>query len=298
MIIYRFKSTNFLNSLILVSGMLLLSACKKSESAASVTIEKEWIELFNGQNLDGWDLKIRGYELNDNFANTFLVEDSLMQVRYDNYEEFENRFGHIFFEEPYSYYKLKVEYRFVGEQPPDGEGWAFRNNGIMFHSQSAASMGVGQDFPISLEYQLLGGDGENERTNANLCTPGTHVVMDGKLIEEHCISSSSGTYHGDQWVTAELHVYGDSLIQHILDDEVVLEYSKPQIGGGVVSGHDPDVKQDGKILNSGYIALQSESHPIDIRSVRLLNLKGCMDFEAENYKNYYVSNDAESCIYD
>jgi len=289
--IYQFLS-------ILFVWLITFSACQKSESTLSSSEKKEWIELFNGENLDGWDLKIRGYELNENFGNTFRIEDGLMKVRYDEYDRFENRFGHIFYKDPFSFYRLRVEYRFIGEQPSDGEEWAWRNNGIMFHSQSAASMGVDQDFPISLEYQLLGGDGENERTNGNLCTPGTHVVMDGELVEDHCISSSSGTHHGDQWVTAELLVYGDSLIQHILDDEVVLEYSKPQIGGGVVSGYDPDVKQDGKLVNSGYIALQSESHPTDIRSVRLLNLEGCMDPEAENFKSYYVSSDAESCIYD
>jgi len=280
----------------LILTFIFISACNHSQDENGYT--ENWIELFNGQNLDGWDLKIRGFELNDNYANTFSVEENLMKVRYDNYQEFDNRFGHIFYEKPFSYYKLKVEYRFVGEQPPDGEAWAFRNNGIMFHAQPAGSMGQNQDFPISLEYQLLGGDGENERTNANLCTPGTHVVMDGELVTEHCISSSSKTYHGGQWVTAELAVYGDSLIQHILDGDVVLEYSKPQIGGGVVSGYDPEVKQDGKILNSGHIALQSESHPIDVRSVRLLNLEGCMDPNASNYKSYFVKSEPSACDYE
>lgn len=288
--------TTLLTLVTTISVIIFLQVCDRSEEINNHN--EEWIDLFNGENLDGWDLKIRGYELNDNYANTFRVEDGLMKVRYDEYEEYNDRFGHIFYREPFSYYRLELEYRFVGEQVPGGEGWAFRNNGIMFHSESAQSMGLDQDFPISIEYQLLGGDGENERTNGNLCTPGTHVVMDGELIEDHCISSSSGTYHGDQWVTAELLVYGDSLIQHILDDEVVLEYSKPQIGGGVVSGYDPAVKQDGKILDHGYIALQSESHPIDIRSVRLLNLKGCMDSNAINYKSYYVEDDSESCVYE
>ncbi len=278
---------------VVILACMFLIACNHNKVEDGE--DESWIELFNGQNLEGWDLKIRGYELNDNYANTFRVEDGLMKVRYDEYVLFENRFGHIFYEQPFSYYRLKVEYRFLGKQPPDGEDWAFRNNGIMFHSQSAESMGLNQDFPISLEYQLLGGDGENERSNANLCTPGTHVVMDGELVTEHCISSSSKTYHGDQWVTAELAVYGDSLIQHILDDEVVLEYSKPQIGGGVVSGYDPEIKQDGKIIDNGYIALQSESHPIDIRSVRLLNLEGCMDADASNYKSYFVKNNPSDC---
>lgn len=91
---------------------------------------------------------------------------------------------------------------------------------------------------------------------------------------------------------------GDSLIRHIVEGEVVLEYGGPQIGGGVVNGFDPAVKQEGKRLREGYIALQSESHPIEFRKVELLNLVGCRDPKASNYKSYYVQSDASQCKYD
>jgi len=266
-------------------------------SATPSADEEEWVELFNGRNMDGWDVKIRGHDLNENFGNTFRVEDGLLSVRYDGYDEFSETFGHIFYEEPFSWYKLEVEYRFVDEQATGGPGWAFRNNGIMFHSQPAWTMGIDQDFPISIEYQLLGGDGENERSTANLCTPGTNVVIDGELITRHCVQSTSRTYHGDQWVTAELHVFGDSLVQHIMEGEIVLEYSEPQIGGGNVIDHDPELKVDGQLLDRGHIALQAESHPTDFRSIRLLNLEGCTDPDASNYKSYYLKSDPDLCIY-
>ncbi|MEX0770039.1 MAG: DUF1080 domain-containing protein [Balneolaceae bacterium] len=246
---------------------------------------EEWIELFNGENLDGWDFKITGAGLNENYNNTFRVEDGLMKVRYDEYESFTGQFGHIFYEEPYSYYRLQVEYRFVGEQAPDGPGWAFRNNGIMFHAQSAESMELDQDFPDSIEFQLLGGDGENDRSNGNICTPGTHVVIDGELITQHCINSGGPTFHGDQWVTAELVAHGSSFIQHILNGEVVFEYSRPQLDRG-------------QRISGGHFALQAESHPADIRSVKVLNLEGCMDEEALNYKSYYVKHHAAKCEYE
>lgn len=245
---------------------------------------EEWVELFNGENLDGWDLKIAGFELNDNFANTFRVEDGLMKIRYDGYDYYNDHFGHIFYEEPFSHYRLIVEYRFVDEQVEGGPGWAFMNNGIMFHSQPAQTMNLDQDFPDSIEFQLLGGDGENERSNGNVCTPGTHVVIDGELRTEHCISANGPTHHGDQWVTAELVAYGDSLIQHLLNGEVVMEYSNPQL-------------DNGDLLTGGYIALQSESHPTDFRSVRILNLEGCMDESASNYKSYYMKSN-DDCHYD
>ncbi|MGW8179371.1 MAG: 3-keto-disaccharide hydrolase, partial [bacterium] len=158
----------------------------------------EWRQLFNGKDLEGWSVKLAGHELNDNFGDTFRAEDGVLKVVYDHYENFDNQFGHIFFDEKFSHYILRLEYRFLGDQVPGGPSWAFRNSGIMFHSQSPESMKKEQDFPISIEAQLLGGDGSAERTTQNLCTPGTNVVMEGELITNHCVNSSSKTYHGDQ----------------------------------------------------------------------------------------------------
>ncbi len=249
------------------------NGCNKAASAASSASQNEqWIQLFNGKNLDGWDLKISGYDLNDNYRNTFTVSDGMIKVGYGGYKEFGQRYGHLFYKQPFSHYRLRVEYRFVDEQAPGGEGWALRNSGVMLHGQSAASMKKDQDFPISIEAQFLGGNGKDERHTSNLCTPGTNVVINGKLETAHCIDSRSKTYHGEQWVTAEFLVLGDSLIQHILEGEVVMEYSKPQIGGGVVNNYDAAVKIDGKPLTSGTISLQSESHPIHFRKVELLDL--------------------------
>lgn len=258
--------------------------------------KEDWKQLFNGKNLDGWDVKIRGNDLNDNFGNTFRVEDGKLVVRYDKYDDFARKYGHIFYKGDFSYYRIAVEYRFMGEQAPKGEGWAFRNSGIMIHGQPAATMGKEQDFPASIEVQLLGGSGK-KRTTCNLCTPGTNVVIDGKLITQHCVNSTSQTYDGDQWVKAEVLVLGDSLIQHFVNGEKVLAYSKPQIGGGNVSGHDPSLLVNGKLLDHGSISLQSESHPIEFRKVQLLNLQGCMDPKARNFKSYYVKADNTTCDY-
>jgi hypothetical protein len=273
----------------------LLLASTASVSAQAAPDRKDWVQLFNGKDLEGWDVKITGRDLNDNFANTFRVEDGLLKVRYDGYAAFDNRFGHIFYRQPFSYYIVAVEYRFVGNQAPGGPGWALRNSGIMIHSQSAPSMGKDQDFPISIEVQLLGGPGSGERPTANLCTPGTNVVMDGKLFTPHCLNSRSRTYHGEQWVRVEALVLGDSLVRHIVNGDTVLEYSKPQIGGGTVNHFDPAVKRDGTPLTEGYIALQSESHPIDFRKVEVLSLVGCMDPKASNYRAYYVRSDPSRC---
>lgn len=229
--------------------------------------------MFNGKSLKGWTVKISKHELNDNFANTFRVKDGMMEVGYEGYDSFDEQFGHIFYKTPYSHYLIAVEYRFIGKQAKDGPGWAFKNSGIMVHCQPPATMLKDQDFPISIEVQLLGGDTTEKRSTCNLCTPGTNVVMDGKLITSHCINSSSATYYGDQWVRAEVLVLGDSVIKHIVNGDTVLVYNKPQIGGGNVSNHDAAIKKDGQLLSSGYISLQSESHPIQFRKVEIMDLE-------------------------
>ncbi len=270
--------------------------------------KEEWESLFNGKDLSGWDIKIAGHDLNDNYKNTFRVEDGIIRLSYDEYEQFDGKFGHMYYNKPYSYYKLKFQYRFVGNQIKGGAAWNVRNSGIMLHSQSAASNSKGQDFPVSLELQLLGGLGTGERHTGNLCTPGTEVFIDGKLNTNHCIDSKSKTYDGDQWVSAEALVFGDSLIHHIIENEIVLTYTKPRIGGGFVSpqynweqahienGEEWE-KKKGRPLREGYIALQAESHPIDFRNIEVLNLRGCMDPDAFNYKSYFVKSDPSMCKY-
>lgn len=239
--------------------------------------EPQWIPLFNGKDLNDWTVKISTHEVGVNFANTFRVEDGLLKVRYDGYTNFDRQYGHLFFNTPYSFYLLTVEYRFVGEQCPGGEGWALRNSGAMLHSQDPKTMLKDQDFPISIEAQFLGGNGKDKRSTCNLCTPGTNVVMGDSLFTPHCINSKSETYHGEQWVKANFIVLGDREVHHLVDRDTVISYYKPQMGGGNVSPVDPAVKIDGQLISSGYISLQSESHPIDFRKVALVDLSSVKD---------------------
>jgi hypothetical protein len=262
------KTLSIFNFLLVAT---LLFGCDSTKQNGSTPPQA--IQLFNGKNLDGWIPKIRYSETGENFGNTFRVEDGLLKVRYDQYDKFNTRYGHLAYHKPFGYYLLRVQYRFVGEQANEGEGWAWRNSGAMLHGQDPHTMLKDQDFPISIEGQFLGGDGGAERTTSNLCTPGTNVVIDNELFTPHCKSSTSKTYHGDQWVTADFLVLGDSVIRHIMEGEVVLEYNKPQFGGGNVTNFDPKIKKDGELISSGFIYLQSESHPIDFKKVELYDLE-------------------------
>ena len=232
---------------------------------------EKYRSIFNGKNLDGWTVKIKGHPHGKNFKDTFRVEDGVMKVGYAGYGKFDDRFGHIFYKEKFSHYRIRLEYRFVGDQIQGGPGWAFRNSGIMLHCQDPKTMRVEQDFPVSIEVQLLGGGATGRRTTANLCTPGTNVVMDGKLQTRHCFSSKSKTYRGDQWVKVEVEVRGGEVIEHFVNGESVMRYTKAQY-----DPHDADAKQlikKGQLeLTEGYISLQSESHPVEFRKIEVQQL--------------------------
>ncbi len=254
--------------------MIALSLCWLSMPAAAQQEQQEgeWRQLFNGRDLEGWTPKITGYPLGENFGETFRVEEGVLKVAYDQYDQFDGRFGHLFYEQPFSNYLLRVEYRFTGEQAAGGPGWATRNSGVMIHGESPETMAVDQDFPASIEVQLLGGNGVDARPTGNLCTPGTNVVMGQELLTRHCTNSRSKTYHGDQWVTAEIEVHGDGIIRHIVEGEPVLEYAQPQLDERDAHARELAEKAGGIRLTGGTISLQSESHPVEFRKVELKKL--------------------------
>lgn len=254
----------------------LLTLLFVSCSAQKKVDGEGWVPLFNGKNLKGWTTKIHHYETGDNYGETFRVEDGIIKVRYDQYEgDFNDRYGHLYFDTPYSHYHLSMEYRFVGELHPGAPSYTLKNSGVMFHSQDPRTMPKEQNWPISVEMQFLAGiiEGE-ERPTGNMCSPGTEIVYEEEIYPEHCLNSTSETYFGDQWVKAELIVRGDSLVTHIINGKKVLEYTKPQIGGGVVEGYNQKMKKDGQSLKEGFIALQSEGQPIDFRNIKIRNLEG------------------------
>jgi len=253
--------------------LISLGASILAQAAAGQEQKRDssWIQLFNGKDLTGWTPKIKGYELGDNFGDTFRVEEGAIKVSYDQYNKFDRKFGHLFYKDKFSHYRLRIEYRFTGEQCPGGEGWATRNSGVMLHCQPPETIAKDQDFPVSIEVQFLGGLGKGARTTGNLCTPGTHVVMNGELIKRHCTNSKSKTYDGDQWVTAEVEVRGDKTIKHFINGEEVLAYEQPQYDDSDATAR-PLIKGENRLIREGFISLQSESHPIEFRKVELLRL--------------------------
>ena len=247
--------------------IIVLAACTDENNSS----ENQWRPLFNGKDLNDWQVKISGYPPGEDTGNIFRVENGILKVSYSAYTQFNNEFGHLFFNEKFSDYILRIEYRFIGKQVPGAPDWAFKNSGVMLHAQSPESMGLNQDFPVSVEAQFLGGNGQDRRPTGNLCTPGTHVRIKDTLVTNHCTESNSATFHGTEWVSVELIVRNDSIIHHIVNGDTVLTYEKPVIGGDFLPEDYPI--PEGTPLTAGYIALQAESHPIEFRKVEILLLK-------------------------
>lgn len=261
---------------VFVFSFFVLINCKTQQEnttqAKKIPTEK-WVSLFNGKNLDNWTVKIKGHPSGENYKNTFIAEDGCIKVNYKEYNDtFNNSFGHIFYNKVFSNYKLRLQYRFTGKQLSDGAGWATANSGVMIHSENPKNMEVNQDFPCSIEVQLLGGLGTNERTTGNVCTPGTHITIDNKPTTQHCVSSNSKTYHGNQWVQLEIEVHNDSLITHKINGETVMQYSKPVIGGGVGANKTYWKTKEGMPLKKGFISLQSESQSVEFKNIEILEL--------------------------
>lgn len=255
---------------LLLFGMICSTAIHAQQSKSNDS-NGEWLQLFNGKNLDGWTPKFTGSKAGVNYNNTFRVEDGILKVSYDNWDSFNGEFGHLFYEKSFSNFRLRVEYRFVGEQVKNGPGWAIRNNGLMILGERPEDMRIDQEFPVSVEVQLLGGNGADKRTTANICTPGTNVVIDGELVTQHCINSSSDTYHGDQWVTAEVVVQGNN-IKHYINGNLVFDYTDPQLDPRDQDGKAILDKVGSKILTEGTISIQAESHPTQFRKIEIMPL--------------------------
>jgi len=298
---------NNLRTFCLLLITLFFQSCNNNESKKEISKE-DWESLFNGKDLTGWDIKIKDHPLNENFKNTFRIEDSMIRVVYNDYEKFDNQFGHLYSHKPYSYYKLKLQYRFVGDHLADAPDWADRNSGVMIHSQSAQSMNLHQDFPVSLEFQFLCGNGKDTVPTGNVCTPGTFITYNGKTFLGHIQNSNSKTFLKNEWINAEAEVYGDSLIRHIINGDTVLTYTNAMIGEGFVNNSlswttasitDSVVwiNKANTPLKEGHIALQAESQPIDFRKIEILDLVGCTDPKAKNFKSYYIRSDNSHCKY-
>jgi hypothetical protein len=262
-----------------ISAKSLVSAFLFLALASSAFSEKEkadaWIVLFNGKDLDGWTPKITGYPCGENALDTFRVEDGILKVSYENYDRFDKRYGHLYTNIPYSRYLLRMEYRFTGKMLEDAPHFVNLNSGVMVHSQSPQSLGLDQEFPVSLEFQFLADEGKGQRQTGNVCTPGTNIEIDGELVTQHIVKSTAPTFPAEEWVGIEIEVRGNDEVIHRVNGKEVLRYQRPQLDPeGRVESADALIQAGSpKQLSFGYIALQAEGQPVWFRNIRLKSLE-------------------------
>lgn len=295
-------------------GLALAAATVLSVTAAVAgPADSAWISLFNKADTSlstNWDIKIRYSAINVDTRNTFRRvisgSDTLLEVNYSGYTSFNNpseTHGNIGYKiRPFNYYVVRVEHQFYGSQPANSPSWALQNNGIMHHSQSIASFGVNQDFPISLEAQLLGPSNVDADNNSsmNLCTPGTAfftTLTGGTVNTNHCTSATTKNRAqalAPNWAWARVEAYSDSVIKYYFKDSLVFTFYRPVEYSGSVSGNTYTITNN-KPIKGGYIILQGESAPTRFRRVELLNLEGCMTPTDANYKSYLRKHDSTAC---
>ncbi|WP_226895445.1 3-keto-disaccharide hydrolase [Luteolibacter marinus] len=257
------------------SPVVLCGAMLVAVSAVSPAADHPWVSLFNGKNLDGWTPKVAGHACGENPHDTFKVDDGIIKVSYEGYGKFDQQYGHLFTNIAYSRYLLRMEYRFTGTMMADAPSYVNLNSGVMIHSQSPQSMALDQGFPVSLEFQFLADEGKGKRSTGNVCTPGTNLEIDGKLVTQHIVESSAPTFPADEWVKIEIEVRGNDEVIHRVNGKEVLRYQKPQLDpeGRIVSA--AGLLQAGAPvqLEFGYIALQAEGQPVWFRNIELKSLE-------------------------
>lgn len=255
--------------LLLFAFPFLVQSCTSAGKVNNSKSVNNWVPLFNGKNLDGWIPKIAGHKAGENYGNTFRVADGILSTRYDQYDSFANTFGALYFDKKFSGYRLKVEYRFVGDTAKGAPSWGFRDGGVQYHCQSPATVALDQPFPVCLEYNFHGGNGSGERPTGEICASGIYVEIEGARNASYCTPPAvKRTFHGDQWVTAEIEVRGGA-ITHFVNGEKILAFKNPRydpahaLGKTFIAGGNDAVTE-------GYISLQSNSHPMDFRKIEIL----------------------------
>ncbi|KAA9014995.1 3-keto-disaccharide hydrolase [Sphingobium limneticum] len=249
-----------------IAAMLLLMG-------AAPAPEPRWEPIFDGKSLDGWTPKITGRALGEDPLHMFIVQDGAIRVSHAQYKHFDGEFGHLFWKAPLGAYRIRFEYRLFGTSLPGIKSWQATNSGLMFHAQPPETIRRDQDFPVSLEMQLLATPRPTEEPSGNVCTPGTTVLFEGKRDPRHCILASGSPLPAGRWTRAELEVLPSGDVTHYIDGKAVLRYSAIELDPEDADAKPLIAAAGGALqLTRGYIALQGEGHPIEFRNIELQRL--------------------------
>jgi hypothetical protein len=256
----------------LAALLATLAACAPKPKVIVAAPAGNWISLFNGRNLDGWTVKIAGRDAGDNYRNTFRAEDGMLKVSYQQYDKFADGFGSLFYDRPFSHYWIRAEYRFVGAAAAGAPGWTYKNSGLQLHSQSPASMRKDQQFPVSVEFDLVGGWLIGSRPTGDVCHYGTRILLGGMPVKGFCSKLSDLTIRGEEWVTVLAEVDGGKHVKQVVNGSQIVEYTDITLDDSNADAQRLLAQGAGKALSSGYISVQSNGFPIEFRRLEVLSL--------------------------
>jgi hypothetical protein len=255
--------------LLIIFLILFLFQSFRSKQITETNKKYQWVSLFNGKDLEHWTPKIAGYKLGENFGNTFRVNNGILSTRYDSYDNFHNKFGALYYDKKFTNYRLKVEYRFVGDTVAGAPSWGFRDGGIQYDCQAPSTLGLDQPFPVCLEYNLLGSNEKEKRGTGEICASGMYVEINGKRNTSYCTPPTvKKSFDGDVWVTAEIDVHDGEVI-HFVNGEEVIHFKNPRYDTANAIAKNFIVNNNDKVTG-GYISLQSNSHPMDFRKIEIM----------------------------
>ena len=245
-----------------------LAACAPPKPKVPVAAPQgAWISLYNGHDRTGWTPKIAGLEVGDNYRNTFRVGQGSLLVSYQQYDRFEDRFGSLFYQQPYAHYWLRVRYRFPAAQlAPGAPKWAFKNSGIQLHGQDPHSMLKNQQFPVSVEFDLVGGS----NPTGDVCHYGTLVSIDGKPVKDLFSKRSDVEIGDDQWVTALVEVDGARRVRQVVNGSLVVEYTDLALDPKNSDAQRLLAGGANASLGSGFISIQSNGFPVEFQRIEIL----------------------------
>jgi hypothetical protein len=262
----------------LLCAIIAAFACGCAATVATTEHQqpaRKWQPLFDGRTLNGWTPKVVGYPAGEDPLQTFRVKDGVIYVSYDKYGgKMDGRWAHLFYKEPFKAFHLSLDYRFVGEEMLPLRPTPV-NSGVMFDSQSPESMALGQGYPIAVEGQLLGAyPAGPPRFNGSFCTMGTKIFGQDKDLG-HCVASSVAPASMGTWVHYELEVTADGHASESIDGKSTVSVDRVELDPSFTRFPIKNLIEaaNGRLqLNGGYIALQSEGHPIEFRNIRIMPL--------------------------
>jgi hypothetical protein len=254
----------------LIASLVVLAACAQKPHATIAAPNGNWISLFNGKDLIGWTPKIAGQDLGDNYRNTFRVEDGLLKVSYRDYDRFDDRFGSLFYRQKFSHYWIRAEYRFTGSLVRGAPRWAYKNSGLQLHCQAPDTMRKEQQFPVSVEFDIVGGHFIGSAPTGDVCQNGTHVLVGGAPVKGLCSKVGDVTIRDDRWVTILAEVDGSDRVRQIVDGGLVVEYTALTLDEANQDARRLIAAGAGQAVASGYISIQSNGFPIEFRRIEVL----------------------------